>query len=91
MERLVTLGIAVNLVVYLTKTMHLGNANAANIVTNFMGTSYILTLLGGYIADTFIGRLVRSSIYKQFSILCAAVRPNSVFFKFIYEKLVMFS
>lgn len=56
MERLVTLGIAVNLVVYLTKTMHLGNASAANIVTNFMGTSYILTLLGGYVADTFLGR-----------------------------------
>ncbi|XP_016470242.1 protein NRT1/ PTR FAMILY 6.3-like [Nicotiana tabacum] len=62
-ERLVTLGIAVNLVVYLTKTMHLGNANAANIVTNFMGTSYILTLLGGYIADTFIGRYLTIGIF----------------------------
>ncbi|KAJ8543546.1 hypothetical protein K7X08_006069 [Anisodus acutangulus] len=61
-ERLVTLGIAVNLVVYLTKTMHLGNASAANIVTNFMGTSYILTLLGGYIADTFLGRYLTVGI-----------------------------
>ncbi|CAN4097767.1 unnamed protein product [Withania somnifera] len=61
-ERLVTLGIAVNLVVYLTKTMHLGNASAANIVTNFMGTSYILTLLGGYVADTFLGRYLTVGI-----------------------------
>ncbi|KAJ0959909.1 hypothetical protein J5N97_000324 [Dioscorea zingiberensis] len=38
-ERLTTLGIAVNLVTYLTGTMHLGNATSANTVTNFLGTS----------------------------------------------------
>lgn len=58
MERLTTLGIAVNLVTYLTGTMHLGNATAANNVTNFLGTSFMLTLLGGFIADTFLGRFV---------------------------------
>ncbi|KAK5847213.1 hypothetical protein PVK06_003517 [Gossypium arboreum] len=55
-ERLTTLGIAVNLVTYLTETMHLGNATSANIVTNFFGTSFMLCLLGGFIADTFLGR-----------------------------------
>ncbi|KAF5800621.1 putative ABC-type nitrate transporter [Helianthus annuus] len=43
-ERLTTLGIAVNLVTYLTGTMHLGNAHAANDVTNFMGTSFMLCI-----------------------------------------------
>ena len=57
-ERLTTLGIAVNLVTYLTGVMHLGNAASANTVTNFMGTSFMLCLLGGFIADTFLGRLV---------------------------------
>lgn len=57
-ERLTTLGIAVNLVTYLTGTMHLGNASSANNVTNFLGTSFMLTLLGGFVADTFLGRLL---------------------------------
>lgn len=55
-ERLTTLGIAVNLLTYLTGTMHMGNAASANTVTNFLGTSFMLCLLGGFIADTFLGR-----------------------------------
>ncbi|KAI4338481.1 hypothetical protein MLD38_023536 [Melastoma candidum] len=55
-ERLTTLGIAVNLVTYLTGTMHLGNASPANVVTNFHGTSFMLCVLGGFVADAFIGR-----------------------------------
>nr|XP_043606749.1 protein NRT1/ PTR FAMILY 6.3-like isoform X2 [Erigeron canadensis] len=62
-ERLTTLGIAVNLVTYLTGTMHLGNANAANDVTNFMGTSFMLCLLGGFVADTFLGRYLTIAIF----------------------------
>ncbi|XP_017621334.1 protein NRT1/ PTR FAMILY 6.3-like [Gossypium arboreum] len=62
-ERLTTLGIAVNLVTYLTETMHLGNATSANIVTNFFGTSFMLCLLGGFIADTFLGRYFTIGIF----------------------------
>jgi len=58
MERLTTLGITVNLVTYLTGTMHLGNAASANIVTNFVGTSFMLCLFGGFLGDTYIGRFV---------------------------------
>lgn len=62
-ERLTTLGIAVNLVTYLTGTMHIANANAANDVTNFMGTSFMLCLLGGFVADTFLGRYLTIAIF----------------------------
>ncbi|CAJ2664077.1 unnamed protein product [Trifolium pratense] len=62
-ERLTTMGIAVNLVTYLTGTMHLGNASSANIVTNFMGTCFMLCLLGGFVADTFIGRYLTIAIF----------------------------
>ncbi|KGN55889.1 nitrate transporter 1.1-like [Cucumis sativus] len=62
-ERLTTLGIAVNLVTYMTGTMHLGNAVSANIVTNFLGTSFMLCLLGGFIADTFLGRYLTIAIF----------------------------
>eukprot|EP01018_Ginkgo_biloba_P013802 Gb_25158 [translate_table: standard] len=64
-ERLTTLGIAVNLVTYLVGTMHLNNAKAANIVTNFMGTSFILCLLGGFLADTFLGRYLTIGIFAS--------------------------
>ncbi|KAF0900699.1 hypothetical protein E2562_034405 [Oryza meyeriana var. granulata] len=62
-ERLTTLGIAVNLVTYLTATMHVGNAEAANVVTNFMGTSFMLCLLGGFVADSFLGRYLTIAIF----------------------------
>ncbi|XP_047325935.1 protein NRT1/ PTR FAMILY 6.3 [Impatiens glandulifera] len=62
-ERLTTLGIAVNLVTYTTDTMHLGNATAANTTTNFLGTSFMLCLLGGFIADTFLGRYLTIAIF----------------------------
>ncbi|KAK6158008.1 hypothetical protein DH2020_005322 [Rehmannia glutinosa] len=62
-ERLTTLGIAVNLLTYLTGTMHLGNAFSANTVTNFLGTSFMLCLLGGFIADTYLGRYLTIGIF----------------------------
>ncbi|XP_065857941.1 protein NRT1/ PTR FAMILY 6.3 [Euphorbia lathyris] len=62
-ERLTTLGIAVNLVTYMTATMHLSNATAANTTTNFLGTSFMLCLFGGFVADTFLGRYLTIAIF----------------------------
>ncbi|KAI4303242.1 hypothetical protein MLD38_038895 [Melastoma candidum] len=70
-ERLTTLGIAVNLVTYLTGTMHLGNASSANVVTNFLGTSFMLCLFGGFVADTFIGRYRTIAIFA--AVQCTGV------------------
>ncbi|XP_022933906.1 protein NRT1/ PTR FAMILY 6.2-like [Cucurbita moschata] len=55
-ERLSTMGIAVNLVTYMSGVMHLPSAASANIVTDFMGTCFLLSLLGGFLADSFLGR-----------------------------------
>ncbi|CAM0912534.1 unnamed protein product [Alopecurus aequalis] len=63
-ERMTTLGIAVNLVPYMTGTMHLGSAAAANTVTNFIGTSFMLCLLGGFIADTYLGRYLTIAVFS---------------------------
>ncbi|GAB2216942.1 hypothetical protein Droror1_Dr00000093 [Drosera rotundifolia] len=62
-ERLTTLGIAVNLVTYLTGVMHMSNSVSANTVTNFMGTSFMLCLLGGFLADSFLGRYLTVTIF----------------------------
>ncbi|KAK3212275.1 hypothetical protein Dsin_016981 [Dipteronia sinensis] len=63
-ERLSTMGIAVNLVTYLGGTMHLSSATSANIVTDFMGTSFFLCLLGGFLADSFLGRYWTIAIFS---------------------------
>ncbi|XP_047321971.1 protein NRT1/ PTR FAMILY 6.2-like [Impatiens glandulifera] len=62
-ERLSTMGIAVNLVTYLGGTMHLPSSTSANIVTDFMGTSFLLCLLGGFLADSFLGRYRTIAIF----------------------------
>ncbi|CAO2035354.1 unnamed protein product [Urochloa humidicola] len=55
-ERVAVMGVATNLVTYLTGSLHLSNAKSANIVTNFMGTLNLLAFLGGFLADAFLGR-----------------------------------
>ena len=62
-ERLSTMGIAVNLVTYLVGTMHLPSSTSANIATDFMGTSFLLCLLGGFLADSFLGRYYTIAIF----------------------------
>lgn len=57
------MGIAVNLVTYLDGTMHLPSTTSANIVTDFMGTSFMLCLLGGFLADSFLGRYKTIAIF----------------------------
>ncbi|OVA10956.1 Proton-dependent oligopeptide transporter family [Macleaya cordata] len=55
-ENMATMALAVNLVTYFNGVMHFNLADAANILTNFMGTSYILSILVAFLADTYIGR-----------------------------------
>ncbi|XP_048228118.1 protein NRT1/ PTR FAMILY 6.2 isoform X2 [Ricinus communis] len=57
------MGIGVNLVTYLIGTMHLPSATSANVVTDFMGTSFLLCLLGGFLADSFLGRYKTIAIF----------------------------
>lgn len=53
MENLAYLANASNLVLYLSKYMHFSPSGSANIVTNFMGTAFLLALLGGFLSDSF--------------------------------------
>ncbi|XP_027348440.1 protein NRT1/ PTR FAMILY 4.5-like [Abrus precatorius] len=55
-ENMATLSLAVNLVSYFNVIMHYELADAANMVTDYMGVSYILSIAVAVIADTWIGR-----------------------------------
>ncbi|BBH08481.1 Major facilitator superfamily protein, partial [Prunus dulcis] len=68
-ERLSTMGIGVNLVTYLVGTMHLPSSTSANIVTDFVGTSFLLCLLGGFLADSFLGRYNTIAIFASIQTL----------------------
>ncbi|KAM4125358.1 hypothetical protein ACB094_01G303700 [Castanea mollissima] len=59
----------VNLVTYLTGTMHLPSSTSANIITDFWGTSFLLCLLGGFLADTFLGRCKTAAIFAAIDAL----------------------
>lgn len=44
-----------NLITYLINEMHFSLSKSANIVTNFIGTVFILALFGGYLSDSYLG------------------------------------
>ncbi|RDX91899.1 Protein NRT1/ PTR FAMILY 4.7, partial [Mucuna pruriens] len=53
LENLAFLANASNLVLYLKQYMHMSPSKSANNVTNFMGTAFLLALLGGFLSDAF--------------------------------------
>lgn len=53
LENLAYLANASNLVLYLSEYMHFSLSDSANAVTNFMGTAFLLALLGGFLSDAF--------------------------------------
>ncbi|XP_061356393.1 protein NRT1/ PTR FAMILY 4.5-like [Gastrolobium bilobum] len=55
-ENMATISLAVNLVTYFNGIMHYDIADAANMVTNFSGVAYILSIVVAIVADTWIGR-----------------------------------
>ena len=44
-----------NLITYVFGEMHFPLPQAANVVTNFVGTIFLLALLGGFLSDSYLG------------------------------------
>jgi hypothetical protein len=44
-----------NLITYVFREMHFPLSQAANVVTNFVGTIFLLSLLGGFLSDSYLG------------------------------------
>ncbi|KAM7531909.1 hypothetical protein LguiB_035319 [Lonicera macranthoides] len=66
-ERLSYFGIATSLIIYLTKVMHQDLKTAAKSVNYWSGVTTMMPLVGGFLADAYIGRfptvLISSIIY----------------------------
>ncbi|KAK6261579.1 hypothetical protein QUC31_007395 [Theobroma cacao] len=89
LENLAFLANASNLVLYLSKFMHYSLSSSANIVTSFMGTAFLLALLGGFLADAFFTtyRLYLTSAAIEFMLpthLEACVNDTAVLIKYTY-------
>lgn len=44
-----------NLITYVLNEMHFPLSKSANIVTNFIGTVFLLSLFGGFLSDSYLG------------------------------------
>ncbi|KAM7262809.1 hypothetical protein ACFE04_000492 [Oxalis oulophora] len=69
LENMVFLCNATNFVSYFRMSMHYPPAEAANMVTNFMGTSFLLTIFGGFISDSYLTRFTTFVIFCSIEIL----------------------
>ncbi|CAF2161383.1 hypothetical protein BRARA_G00944 [Brassica rapa] len=58
LENLAFLANASNLVTYLTEFMHFSLSRAASEVSAFMGTAFLLALLGGFFSDAFLSTFI---------------------------------
>ncbi|VVA99874.1 unnamed protein product [Arabis nemorensis] len=70
MENMVFLAYSTNFFTYFTKSMHYSSAKAANMVTNFTGTSFLLTIFGGFVTDSFLTR------FTAFVFFCDGFLPS---------------
>ena len=66
--------VVVNMFSYVITEMHESIPNAANFVTDWIGAAFVLTLLGAFLADAYLGRFKTIII---FSCIYAVVRNNS--------------
>lgn len=70
-----------NLITYVFNEMHFPLSKSANIVTNFIGTVFLLSLLGGFLSDSYLGSFwtmltfgfVELSVSLSFSLISVVV------------------
>lgn len=84
-ERIGSLGLQRNLVVFITTKMNINNVSAANMVSNFTGAVYLTPFIGGFVGDAYLGRFwvivifgviqVMGMVLLTFSAVLPALRP----------------
>ncbi len=69
LERTAFFGISLNLVTYLVTVLHQGTEQSISTVYNWSGTAWILPLLGGFIADSYLGRFWTITVFAAVYLL----------------------
>jgi len=68
-ERMAYFGLSVNMVVFMFKVMHRPFTSSANAVNNFLGISQASSVLGGFLADAYLGRYWTIAIFTTMYLL----------------------
>lgn len=66
--------------------MHFNLAGAANTVTNFMGATFLLSIVGGFISDTYLSRLHTGLIFGVLELLALALVTIQARFEKLHPK-----
>uniref|UniRef100_A0A803NMN5 Uncharacterized protein n=1 Tax=Cannabis sativa TaxID=3483 RepID=A0A803NMN5_CANSA len=69
LENMAFIAIAVSLVTYFYGYMNYSLTKSSTMLTNFMGTSFLLALVGGFICDTYLTRFKTCLIFASFELL----------------------
>ncbi|KAK3165439.1 hypothetical protein QOZ80_1AG0033220 [Eleusine coracana subsp. coracana] len=80
LENLASLSLAVNLIMYFLTVMYIDLADASNLLTNYMGTSYMVAVLISVFADTFVGRymtVIISCLVEVVGLLLLTLQAHS--------------
>jgi hypothetical protein len=67
-----------NLITYVFGEMHFPLSQAANIVTNFIGTVFLLSLLGGFLSDSYLGSFWTMLIFGFVELSVSATTPANL-------------
>ncbi|CAL8166029.1 unnamed protein product [Prunus armeniaca] len=78
----------VSMVLYFMFVMKFDLAHSANTLTNFMGSTFLLSLVGGFISDTYLSRLTTCLIFGAVEILALVLMTIQAYSKDLHPKLV---
>lgn len=68
-ERMAYYGLSVNMVAFMFYVMHRPFTSSANAVNNFLGISQASSVLGGFLADAYLGRYWTIAIFTTIYLL----------------------
>ncbi|WOH06904.1 hypothetical protein DCAR_0626333 [Daucus carota subsp. sativus] len=80
-ENIAFVGNAVSIFTYFYGYMNFSLTKSATMLTNYVGTSYILSLFGGFICDTYLSRYRSSILFGSIEVLGYAVLTVQAFVK----------
>lgn len=69
----------VSLVLYFSYKMYFDLSNAANTLTNLMGSTFLLSVIGGFISDTYTNRFHTCLIFGTLEVAVRFMIPNFPF------------
>ncbi|QHO46403.1 hypothetical protein HN51_015933 [Arachis hypogaea] len=79
LENMAFVANAVSLVTYFFGFMNFSLTKSATTLTNFMGTAFLLSLVGGFISDTYLSRFKTCVIFASMELLVSTTSTYQLY------------